>query len=136
MVQYSYDSWGNTLSIADGQGEPITDETHIGHINPYRYRGYRYDKETGLYYLQSRYYSAQWGRFINFDNYGGQVGDLLSHNGYAYCLNNPINMQDENGNFAITLGGLLLGTLIWAAGMTRTEVEIPDILIDLPTKSI
>ena len=101
MVQYSYDSWGNTLSIADGQGEPITDETHIGHINPYRYRGYRYDKETGLYYLQSRYYSAQWGRFINFDNYGGQVGDLLSHNGYAYCLNNPVNMVDEDGNFAI-----------------------------------
>ena len=101
VVQYSYDSWGNTLSIADGQGEPITDETHIGHINPYRYRGYRYDKETGLYYLQSRYYSAQWGRFINFDNYGGQVGDLLSHNGYAYCLNNPVNMVDEDGNFAI-----------------------------------
>ena len=137
MVQYSYDSWGNTLSIADGQGEPITDETHIGYINPYRYRGYRYDKETGLYYLQSRYYSAQWGRFINFDNYGGQVGDLLSHNGYMYCMNNPINMQDENGQSAtaILVGGLLLAALIGTVGTTATEVETPDIHIDLPTIS-
>ena len=53
--------------------------------------------EIGLYYLNSRYYNPEWGRFINFDNYGGQVGELLSHNGYAYCENNPISREDENG---------------------------------------
>ena len=90
VVTYKYDSWGKLLSIKDTSGNEITSSTHIGLINPYRYRSYRYDTETGLYYLQSRYYNPEWGRFINFDNYGGQIGDLLSHNGYAYCCNNPV----------------------------------------------
>ena len=97
-MSYEYDSWGKLLSIKDENGNNITSSTHIGIINPYRYRSYRYDTETGLYYLQSRYYNPEWGRFINFDNYGGQVGELLSHNGYAYCKNNPVNMIDESGN--------------------------------------
>lgn len=99
VVKYSYDSWGNTLSIADGQGEPITDETHIGHINPYRYRGYRYDKETGLYYLQSRYYSAQWGRFVNGDILFLQNNRIIGNNLYQYCYNNPVNNIDVTGKF-------------------------------------
>ncbi len=94
MVQYSYDSWENILSIADGQGEPITDENNIGHINPYRYRGYRYDKEIGLYYLQSRYYNAQWGRFVNGDGILLQNNKITGNNMYAYCQNNPINLSD------------------------------------------
>jgi len=57
VVKYTYDSWGKVLTITDAQDNPITDESNIGHINPYRYRGYRYDKETELYYLQSRYYN-------------------------------------------------------------------------------
>lgn len=48
--------------------------------------------------MNSRYYNPEWGRFINADGYGGQVGELLSHNVYAYCLNNPINLYDPNGN--------------------------------------
>ena len=48
--------------------------------------------------MNSRYYNPEWGRFINGDGYGGQVGELLSHNVYAYCLNNPINLYDPNGN--------------------------------------
>lgn len=58
---------------------------------------YRYDTETGLYYLNSRYYNPDWGRFINADSLGGDVGTLLSHNLFAYCMNNPVNMTDENG---------------------------------------
>ena len=65
--------------------------------NPYRYRGYRYDTETGLYYLNSRYYNPEWGRFINADALGGQVGSLLSHNIFAYCQNNVVNMADPSG---------------------------------------
>lgn len=50
-----------------------------------------------MYYLQSRYYNPEWGRFINIDAMFGEVGDILSHNLYTYCLNNPINMDDSNG---------------------------------------
>ena len=51
-----------------------------------------------MYYLQSRYYNPEWGRFINADNDGGKVGELLSHNVFAYCMNNPVNMIDPTGN--------------------------------------
>ncbi len=69
----------------------------LGEKNPYRYRGYRYDTETGYYYLQSRYYNPEWGRFLNIDAIGGNVGALLSHNIFAYCNNNPVISKDPNG---------------------------------------
>ncbi|URZ04120.1 RHS repeat-associated core domain-containing protein [Clostridium felsineum] len=69
----------------------------VGKINPYRYRGYRYDNETGLYYLQSRYYNAEWGRFVNADIVAAVAGDVLSTNMYAYCKNDPVDMSDTNG---------------------------------------
>ncbi|WP_346876523.1 RHS repeat-associated core domain-containing protein [Clostridium sp. UBA5712] len=69
----------------------------LGEKNPYRYRGYRYDTETGYYYLQSRYYNPEWGRFLNIDAIGGNVGSLLSHNIFAYCNNNPVISKDPNG---------------------------------------
>ncbi len=69
----------------------------LGEKNPYRYRGYRYDTETGYYYLQSRYYNPEWGRFLNADALGGSIGELLSHNTFAYCNNNPVNGKDPNG---------------------------------------
>jgi RHS repeat-associated protein len=102
VASYTYDSWGKLISIKDGSGADITNNTSaVGYKNPYRYRGYRYDTETGLYYLQSRYYNPEWGRFINADALGGQVGELLSHNVFAYCKNNPVNMEDPNGYWSI-----------------------------------
>lgn len=136
VVSYTYDSWGNVISIKDANGNEITDSNNIGIINPYRYRSYRYDTETGLYYLQSRYYNPEWGRFINFDNYGGTIGEILSHNGYAYCKNNPINMIDENGNFAVMLSALsavalkalaytvvTIVTVVTTAAVTETALD-------------
>ena len=70
----------------------------LGADNPFRYRGYYYDAETGLYYLNSRYYNPEWGRFISADNYGGATGELLSHNMFAYCANNPVMASDPSGN--------------------------------------
>ncbi|WP_270563050.1 DNRLRE domain-containing protein [Clostridium beijerinckii] len=100
VASYSYDSWGKLISIKDGSGVDITNDTgSVGYKNPYRYRGYRYDTETGLYYLQSRYYNPEWGRFINSDAAIGSVGELLSHNLFAYCINNPVNMLDGDGNW-------------------------------------
>jgi RHS repeat-associated protein len=74
-----------------------TEKDTVGVKNPYRYRGYRYDTETGLYYLQSRYYNPEWGRFINADAIIGQTGELLGHNLFSYCKNNPVNMKDSAG---------------------------------------
>lgn len=106
VVAYNYDSWGKmTTSKAEMDDASDTNKNGItgtlkdtvGVKNPYRYRGYRYDNETGLYYLQSRYYNPEWGRFINADALGGSVGELLSHNVFAYCKNNSVNMKDEDG---------------------------------------
>jgi RHS repeat-associated protein len=91
VVSYIYDSWGKLISI-DGSLKDT-----VGVKNPYRYRGYRYDSETGLYYLQSRYYNPEWGRFINADGIAGQIGELLGHNVFNYCKNDPVNLQDPSG---------------------------------------
>ena len=66
---------------------------------PLRYRGYVYDTETGLYYLQSRYYNPGWGRFINADNQVSAGSDLIGMNLFAYCENNPCNYADPTGHF-------------------------------------
>ncbi len=89
-VTYEYDAWGNVISMTD------TTTLGIGTINPIRYRGYYYDAETGLYYLSSRYYDPQVGRFINTD---GQINadSMSGYNLFAYCYNNPISLCDRNG---------------------------------------
>ncbi|MBI9010164.1 MAG: RHS repeat-associated core domain-containing protein [Tenericutes bacterium] len=91
VVTYFYDSWGNLLDMVDNSG------TNAGSLNPYRYRSYRYDWETNLYYLNSRYYNPETGRFISADGLIGDVGDILSHNMYAYTENNPISYVDPSG---------------------------------------
>jgi RHS repeat-associated protein len=69
----------------------------IGQLNSIRYRSYRFDSEIHLYYLNSRYYSPEIGRFINADGLLGPVGDILGHNVYAYCVNNPVMYTDSDG---------------------------------------
>jgi len=94
---YTYDAWGNILSISG------TEADTIGSLNPLRYRGYVYDTETGLYYVSSRYYDPGIGRFINADDidYLGADGSPLSYNLFAYCMNNPVNRFDINGNWSL-----------------------------------
>ena len=90
VASYVYDAWGN---IKDTKGEPT-----IREINPIRYRGYVYDTETSLYYLQSRYYDPFAGRFLNADIYCDTGTDTtLSTNMFAYCENNPTNKSDQTG---------------------------------------
>ncbi|MDD2376320.1 MAG: RICIN domain-containing protein [Clostridia bacterium] len=101
VISYTYDTWGNLVSIKDASGTDVTsDTTSIGNINPYRYRGYRYDNETGMYYLQSRYYNPETCRMLNADSISGQAGDILSTNMYSYCKNNPVNYCDPSGHFS------------------------------------
>lgn len=93
VVEYKYDAWGYPI----GTSGSLT--TTLGRLNPFRYRGYMYDEETGLYYLRSRYYNPNWGRFINADILLGKVGGLLSHNAWIYCFDNPISYADQNGRW-------------------------------------
>ncbi|CAM3054847.1 hypothetical protein HAHI103713_13210 [Hathewaya histolytica] len=98
----------------------------VGIKNPYRYRGYRYDIETGFYYLSTRYYNTNFGRFINMDSLGGKIGVLLSHNVFAYCMNNPVNMEDSSGNFPLALRcfGELTGGAIAAVGAVLSSTVV------------
>ena len=99
VASYNYGAWGN-YSVHGADGKKTTDATFIGHINPLRYRGYYYDRETRLYYLQSRYYDFANCRFINAD--GLFTDGFIGANLFAYCANNPVNTTDPTGNFAIT----------------------------------
>jgi len=91
VVEYTYDAWGKPLTKTG------TLATTLGTLNPFRYRGYVYDEETGLYYLRSRYYNPDWGRFVNGDATLGETGQLFEHNIITYCRNNPIVLSDSNG---------------------------------------
>ena len=91
VVNYTYDAWGNILSITGSLASTI------GNINPIRYRSYYYDTETGFYYLQTRYYDPAIRRFINADGYVNANGDILGFNMYAYCGNNPVMYVDYTG---------------------------------------
>ncbi len=98
VAKYKYDSWGNILSITNGENEDVSNDfTHIANINPFRYRSYYYDKETRFYYLNNRYYNPEWRRFLNIDSILNSNNDILSHNLYIYCSNNPINCIDDEG---------------------------------------
>ena len=104
IANYTYDAWGKLLSVTDSVGDPITSQTTIALLNPLRYRGYVYDEETGLYYLQSRYYDPTTCRFLNADILiDTQSGSPLSTNMFAYCENNPTNKDDTTGTNAIWL---------------------------------
>ena len=97
VARYVYDTWGNTIGILDDEGDPITDTSSIAVQNPFRYRSYYYDAESGLYYLQSRYYDPVTGRFVNADSLVNTT-DVLGFNMYAYCANNPVIRKDTGGN--------------------------------------
>ena len=107
VASYNYGAWGN-YSVHGADGKKTTDATFIGHINPLRYRGYYYDRETRLYYLQSRYYDFANCRFINADTFATtDANGFLSANMFAYCENNPIMWIDPTGHFLSEIIGFV-----------------------------
>lgn len=102
VVDYTYDAWGNILSTTGSMADSL------GYTNPIRYRGYYYDSETELYYLQSRFYNSKIGRWINADDpemLFKEFEELLQYNLFAYCWNNPVNMYDPDGYWTLALAG-------------------------------
>ena len=92
IANYYYDAWGYP--------EDITGNTEIANLNPLRYRSYYYDTESELYYLNSRYYCAEIGRFLSSDNLVINIGgDVRGYSLFVYCFNNPINLTDSSGNW-------------------------------------
>jgi len=90
VAEYVYDAWGNPLYVTD---------SHIAEINPIRYRGYYWDAELELYYLQSRYYCPALRRFISADVFMDTGVGILGTNMYVYCNNDPVNHWDPDGYF-------------------------------------
>lgn len=106
VVSYIYDSWGALVSTTG------TLAATVGQKNPIRYRGYYYDVETGLYYVSSRYYDPEIGRWISPEpnvDYGkfDEGAGLIGYNVYAYCANNPVMFMDQTGE-SITLACILI----------------------------
>ena len=106
LVSYSYDAYGVVTKLSFNGGSSTG-----AWKNSLTYRGYYYDTESSMYYLQSRYYDPAMGRFISADDpiYLGANGDLNGFNLYAYCSNNPVMHVDPSGEYI----------LFWA-GRTRT----------------
>ena len=109
MATYAYDAWGNMTYCNAG--------TEVAYINPFLYRGYYYDSESGLYYLMTRYYDTQIGQFISMDTPDYLAPDTVGGvDLYAYGLNNPVMFVDSTGHFVISLGlALLIGFVVGAA---------------------
>ena len=109
VVRYQYNSWGKVTSSEDTSG------VSLATLNPFRYRKYVYDPETGLYCLGSRYYDPEVGRFVNADDPGtifAKPQELYNKNLYAYCDNNPIIREDVQGYFPIPC---IVGAVVGAA---------------------
>lgn len=100
VVEYGYDAWGYPISKTGSLAATI------GTLNPFRYRGYVYDEETGLYYLRSRYYNPSWKRFINADKIQVSARSLFQQTLFIYCLNNPLIFMDSTGCFANLIDSL------------------------------
>ena len=111
VVSYGYDAWGAPLWCTGELAETL------GKVQPFRYRGYVFDEETGLYYLRSRYYNAQRGRFVNADC-------IIKNNIYIYCNNAPISFYDVDGLEAAgaiaIFGGSAATESSFAAGWAAT----------------
>ena len=128
VVRYTYDAWGKLLRTTG------TMFSSLGYFNPFRYRGYIYDEETGMYYLRSRYYNPEFGRFINADAYSvpAQFCETLTNkNLYAYCNNNPIYQVDSSGLFGLFAGmvvgfcvGFFVGGIVSAVSQYINEGEV------------
>ncbi len=119
MATYDYDEWGNcTVNVlaADNNGHAVDSPDHIAYANPFRYRGYFYDAETGFYYLNSRYYDPGTGRFVNADAFTQTGQGMLDKNMFAYCGNNPVNRFDPSGQF----WGIVAAIVLFAVGIAST----------------
>ena len=119
VVEYKYDAWGRKLSVTGSLSGTL------GRRNPFRYRGYVWDEETGLYYVSSRYYNSEVGRWISADHsetLHAEFENFAQYNLFAYCFNNPVALTDAIGTWpnwatkiAIGIAAIVIGAAVVAA---------------------
>ena len=118
VAKYSYDAWGVCTISQDSS------DCGIATVNPFRYRGYYYDSEIGMYYLQTRYYNPTVGRFINADEAEILYAciNVTDENLFSYCGNNPILGVDYEGHFSIpswTISIAIDAVIMFFAGVLK-----------------
>ena len=143
MVEYNYDAWGNFIAEKVREVSIGSVTVDLAELNAFTYRGYYYDKESGLYYLINRYYDPTTGRFISPDDVGYlDFESFFGTNRYAYCLDDPVNESDPDGSspilsiilgitaligIGLTIGGVASGNnTLTAVGLTM--VAIPALI--------
>ena len=124
IVSYTYDAWGKCTIASDTSGK------NIGSINPMRYRGYYLDKETGFFYVGSRYYDPNTCRFLNADEteilkLAVESDSILGVNLFAYCMNNPIMYSNSTGMW---LDRLICGVIVAVLGPSFMVKNTPNLL--------
>jgi len=139
---YTYDAWGNGVASTFSSNTTLENNV-VRTYNPFRYRGYYYDTETQLYYLQSRYYNPKWGRFLNVDAYISTGAGLISCNMYAYCNNEPVLgydptghedlcVEDEIENFLLKHMEIIRGSNSSSAGPSGGSSVMASLPVGLP----
>ena len=125
VVKYAYDAWGKLLSTTGSLASTI------GALNPFKYKGYYYDQESGMYYCKSRYYVPDWCRWLNADCPSElKIENVTELNLFAYCNNNPIIGYDPNGLFnwwklaAIALTVVAVATAVVVSVVTCGAVSV------------
>jgi len=120
LVSYTYDAWGNVTTTYHNSGASTAAQ-----YNPFRYRGYYYDSELGFYYLNSRYYDPETGRFISPDTTDILTATpmaLTDKNLFAYCDNNPVMRMDIGGEFWNWLIGAAVGDVSGLIGQVVSDI--------------
>ena len=123
VVEYTYDAWGKPLTTTGSLASTV------GAKNPYRYRGYRYDAESGLYSLKTRYYSPEVKRFISSDDGFYENNGIFKNNLYIYCCNSPLLHRDDSGHvieYIYELPVILVETLLIAAVLVGTSYLVTE----------
>ena len=125
VVSYVYDAWGRPISKTGSMAGTL------GTVQPFRYRGYVYDEETGLYYLRSRYYNPNLGRFVNADRVFDANASVTTYNQYAYCDNCPVIYLDSEGRglFTSLVIGFVVGALVSGIIEAAKGGDVEDIII-------
>ena len=135
---YARDMLQNILGIIDTNGSPVViyqytaygtstvlqDTAGLANINPFRFKGYYFDSESGMYYCHTRYYVPEWCRWLNADDIANiETNSLYKLNLFAYCENNPISHFDPHGESIIVLCAIAIGALIGGAVSTAIAVK-------------
>ena len=137
VVKYAYTGYGNVTVTQDTSG--------LATLNPFRWKGYYFDQESGMYYCHTRYYVPEWCRWLNADHPSFlQADSLQGLNLFTYCKNNPVSFTDHSGNFVSAIfgglsalvSGLILGQSAEQIAYNVAVAALTGFLVDVAVASV